>query len=106
MIGSDINGVENRDVAIMPVDMAKIGLSLVELEGSLIGYEGKIAILSGTADSPDHNFWIAGMKEAIKTNPKYKNMEISTLVNIPLYKMASGTYNSVKCQIIGGCHER
>ena len=79
MIGSDINGVENRDVAIMPVDMAKIGLSLVELEGSLIGYEGKIAILSGTADSPDHNFWIAGMKEAINTNPKYKNMEIITI---------------------------
>jgi rhamnose transport system substrate-binding protein len=79
MIGSDINGVENRDVAIMPVDMAKIGPSLVELEGSLIGYEGKIAILSGTADSPDHNFWIAGMKEAIKTNPKYKNMEIVTI---------------------------
>lgn len=78
-IGSDIDGFDNRHVSILPVDMSVIGPALVEVEGSFINYEGKIAILSGTTDSPDHNLWIAGMKEALKTNPKYKKMEIVTI---------------------------
>ena len=31
--------------------------------GSLIDYKGKIAVLSATADAPDQNFWIEGMKD-------------------------------------------
>src|SRR4029079_14421964 len=50
-----------------------------ELLGSLIGYKGKIAILSATTDAPNQNEWIQWMKEALK-DPKYKEMELGDRV--------------------------
>lgn len=80
IVNSDIPGSEeHRDAAILPMDFNITGSSQVELMGSLIDYAGKIAILSATADAPDQNFWIEGMKEALQ-DPKYANMELVATV--------------------------
>jgi len=80
IVNSDIPGSEDyRDVAILPMDFEVTGESQIELMGSLIDYEGKIAILSATTDAPDQNYWIEGMKETLK-KPKYKDMELVDIV--------------------------
>ncbi len=80
-VNSDIPGSEDyRHAAILPTDFDVLGAAQVELMGSLIDYEGEIAILSATADAPDQNYWIEGMKEALETDPKYENMELVAVV--------------------------
>jgi len=80
IVNSDIPGSEDfRDVAVLPMDFEITGSSQVELMGSLIDYEGEIAVLSATADAPDQNYWIEGMKEALK-DPKYADMELVDVV--------------------------
>jgi rhamnose transport system substrate-binding protein len=80
MVNSDITGNEShRDAAVFPTDFDKLGPSQIELLGSLINYEGKFAILSSTTDAPDQNYWIEGMKKALK-EPKYAKMELVEIV--------------------------
>jgi rhamnose transport system substrate-binding protein len=80
MVNSDITGNEShRDAAVFPTDFDKLGPSQIELMGSLINYSGQFAILSSTTDAPDQNYWIAGMKEALK-DPKYSKMELVEVV--------------------------
>lgn len=80
IINQDIPGSEEyRDLAILPTDFDAVGPSQVELMGSLIDYEGEIAILSATADAPDQNYWIEGMKEALE-DEKYSDMELVDIV--------------------------
>jgi len=79
-VNSDIVGNEShRDAAVYPCDFNKLGANQIELLGSLIKYEGKFAILSATTDAPDQNFWIQGMKEALR-DPKYAKMELVDIV--------------------------
>lgn len=79
-VNSDITGSEEfRDGAVLPMDFDTTGSSQVELMGSLIDYEGKIAILSSTTDAPDQNYWIEGMKDTLE-DPKYEKMELVTVV--------------------------
>lgn len=79
-VNSDITGSEEyRHGAVLPMDFDLTGSSQVELMGSLIDYEGEFAILSATTDAPDQNFWIEGMKEALK-DPKYEKMELVSIV--------------------------
>ena len=80
IVNSDIPGSEDfRDVAILPMDFEVTGSSQVELMGSLIDYEGDIAVVSATADAPDQNYWIEGMKEALKDS-KYAKMNLVDVV--------------------------
>lgn len=80
IVNSDIPKNEtHRDAAVLPMDFNVTGSSQVELMGSLINYEGKIAVLSATSDAPDQNFWIQGMKEALK-DPKYAKMQLVDVV--------------------------
>lgn len=80
IVNSDVPGNEtHRDAAILPMDFNITGASQVELMGSLINYQGKIAILSATADAPDQNFWIQGMKQAL-TQSKYSGMQLVDVV--------------------------
>jgi rhamnose transport system substrate-binding protein len=80
IVNSDIPKNEtHRDAAVLPMDFNITGSSQVELMGSLIGYEGKVAVLSATADAPDQNFWIEGMKTALK-DAKYSKMELVGVV--------------------------
>jgi rhamnose transport system substrate-binding protein len=80
IVNSDIPGSEDyRDVAVLPMDFEVTGSSQVELMGSLIGYKGDIAVLSATADAPDQNYWIEGMKVALKDS-KYAGMKLVDVV--------------------------
>lgn len=80
IVNSDIPGSEDyRDVAILPMDFEVTGSSQVELMGSLIDYKGDIAVLSATTDAPDQNYWIEGMRVALK-DPKYANMKLVDVV--------------------------
>lgn len=76
-VDSDLTNNEKfRDVGVLTVDPQTVGESQVELLGSLIGYKGKFAILSATTDAPNQNLWIGIMKQTLKDNPKYKDMEL------------------------------
>ena len=80
-VNGDITGNEEyRDATILPTDFTKVGADQVEMVGSLIDYEGQIAILSATTEAPDQNFWIEGMKETLESDPKYENMELVATV--------------------------
>jgi rhamnose transport system substrate-binding protein len=79
-VNTDLVGNEShRDAAVYPCDFDTLGASQIELLGSLIHYEGRFAILSSTTDAPDQNYWIQGMKEALK-NSKYTRMELVDIV--------------------------
>ncbi|HYO10171.1 MAG TPA: rhamnose ABC transporter substrate-binding protein [Tepidisphaeraceae bacterium] len=79
-VDSDLTGNESsRTVGVLPTDPKEVGFSQVELLGSLIGYKGKIAILSATTDAPNQNTWIGFMKDALK-EAKYKEMQLVEVV--------------------------
>lgn len=79
-VNADITGSEShRDGCVLPTDFDALGANQIELLGSLIGYQGKFAILSATTDAPDQNYWIKGMKEALK-QPKYAKMQLVGVV--------------------------
>ena len=80
-VNGDMTGnEEHRDAAILPTDFDKVGADQVEMVGSLIGYEGEIAILSATTEAPDQNKWIVGMNEALENDPKYAKMKLVATV--------------------------
>jgi rhamnose transport system substrate-binding protein len=80
-VDADLTGNEQfRNAAILPVESAAVGQSQVEVMGSLINYSGKFAILSATTDAPNQNSWIAVMKDTLKNNPKYKDMQLVDIV--------------------------
>lgn len=75
-VDSDLTGNEShRDLAVLQTDFSKVGPSQLELLAKTISYEGEFAILSATADAPNQNAWIAGMKEAMK-DAKYAKMKL------------------------------
>jgi rhamnose transport system substrate-binding protein len=77
IINQDITGSEtHRDASILPTDFNTVGAAQVECLGATINYEGEIAILSATTDAPDQNFWIEGMKKALKDDAKYAKMKL------------------------------
>ena len=78
--GDIVGSEEHRDAAILPVDFTKTGPGQVELLGSMIDYQGQIAILSATTDAPDQNTWIAAMKDTLENDPKYAGMELVATV--------------------------
>jgi rhamnose transport system substrate-binding protein len=80
-VNGDITGSEQfRDATILPVNFDIVGRDQVEMVGSLIGYEGEIAILSATTEAPDQNKWIVGMNETLKSDPKYAKMTLVATV--------------------------
>lgn len=73
---ADLTGNENqRSAGILPVDFTTVGPEQIELLGSMINYEGEIAILSATSDAPNQNAWIETMKTALKDS-KYAKMKL------------------------------
>lgn len=80
-VNGDLTGNEShRDATILPVNFDIVGRDQVEMVGSLIGYEGEIAILSATTEAPDQNKWIVGMNETLKNDPKYAKMTLVATV--------------------------
>ncbi len=80
-VNGDLTGNEShRDATILPVNFDIVGRDQIEMVGSLIGYEGEIAILSATTEAPDQNKWIVGMNETLKSDPKYAKMTLVATV--------------------------
>jgi len=80
-VNGDITGSEaHRDATILPTNFDAVGHDQVEMVGSLIGYEGEIAILSATTEAPDQNKWIVGMNETLANDPKYAKMKLVATV--------------------------
>jgi rhamnose transport system substrate-binding protein len=80
-VNGDLVGNEShRDATILPVNFTKTGPAQVELMGSMIDYNGEIAILSATTEAPDQNTWIAAMKKTLAEDPKYKDMKLVATV--------------------------
>lgn len=80
-VNGDITGNEShRDASILPVNFDIVGRDQVEMVGSLIGYEGEIAILSATTEAPDQNKWIVGMNETLASDAKYAKMKLVATV--------------------------
>ena len=80
-VNGDLTGnEEHRDATILPVNFDIVGRDQVEMVGSLIGYEGEIAILSATTEAPDQNKWIVGMNETLANDPKYAKMKLVATV--------------------------
>lgn len=80
-VNGDLTGNEShRDATILPVNFDVVGHDQVEMVGSLIGYEGEIAILSATTEAPDQNKWIVGMNETLANDPKYAKMKLVATV--------------------------
>jgi len=76
-VSSDIPGHEtHRDAAILPLDFSQVGAAQVELMGSLIDYQGQVAILSTTAQATDQAEWIADMRRILSSNVKYSRMKL------------------------------
>lgn len=77
---ADITGnEEHRDAAIIAVDFDALGGDLLDLMGELLDYKGKFAILTATPDAPAQRHWIedpGGIKDLVKNDPKYANMEL------------------------------
>jgi rhamnose transport system substrate-binding protein len=80
-VNGDLVGNEShRDATILPVNFTKTGPAQVELMGSMIDYNGEIAILSATTEAPDQNTWIAAMNKTLAEDPKYKDMKLVATV--------------------------
>lgn len=80
-LDSDLTGNEShRDVGVLPTDPANVGKTQIELLGSMMNYQGDFAILSATADAPNQNVWIAGMKDTLAKDPKYAKMKLVAVV--------------------------
>lgn len=79
-VDADLTGNEShRDAAVLQSDSKSIGDSQVELLGKEMNYEGELAILSATRESPNQNAWIQSMQEALK-QPKYAKMKLVEVV--------------------------
>lgn len=76
-LNNDMPGSEeHRDAAIMPADMDAVAGYQLDCLGDQIGYKGEFAIMSAATDTPDQNYWIAGMKELLENDSKYANMKL------------------------------
>ena len=73
-LGADIDPAA-RDAVILATDNDLVGPALVDILAPEIDFTGKVAILSGTPESPDHTYWIAGIK-AYLDDPKFAGIEL------------------------------
>ncbi len=65
-----------RDLFVSQVNAKDVALVQLELLSEQIGGEGKIAILSATANATNQNEWIKYMEEELASNPEYENIEL------------------------------
>ena len=69
-----------RDVFINQVVSKDVAIVQVEMIAEQIGNEGKIAILSATANATNQNEWIKFMEEELSSNPKYSKIQLVSKV--------------------------
>lgn len=81
---NDLTGNEShRDASVMAVDFSKVGRQMLDSLHTLTGGKGKFAIISATTDAPAQRQFIEepqGVKDLLKTDPKYKDLQLVDLV--------------------------
>ncbi len=68
-----------RDAFVSQVEGDEVGRTLIEMTAEQIGGEGKIAILSATANATNQNAWIEVIESELASNPDYANIELVTV---------------------------
>lgn len=81
---ADITGNEaHRDAAVLAVDFGAVGKQMLDSLYDQMNGKGKFAIISATTDAPAQRQFIEepkGVKDLLKTDPKYKDMELLEVV--------------------------
>ncbi len=72
---SPIPSAEGEQLFVAQVDFSDIGVVMADMAHSILGGEGKFAVLSATPDAANQNAWIAAMNEALKDD-KYAGLEV------------------------------
>lgn len=72
---SPIPSAEGEQLFVAQVDFSDIGVVMADMAHSILGGEGKFAVLSATPDAANQNAWIAAMNEALKGD-KYAGLEV------------------------------
>ena len=79
-VDADITGNEtHRDIGVFATDFSKFGATILETMGKGLSYDGEVAILSATSDSPNQKLWVEQMNAAWK-DPKYAKMKLVATV--------------------------
>jgi rhamnose transport system substrate-binding protein len=68
-----------RDAFVSQVDGTEVGKTLMEMMSEQIGGQGKIAILSASANATNQNAWIEVIKSELESNPDYANIQLATV---------------------------
>ncbi|MBO6639347.1 MAG: rhamnose ABC transporter substrate-binding protein [Roseitalea sp.] len=76
---SPIPSGDGEDVFVAQVDFGSIGIVMADMAHSILGGEGKMAVLSATPDAANQNAWIASMQEALEGD-KYAGIELVDIV--------------------------
>jgi rhamnose transport system substrate-binding protein len=69
-----------RDAFVSQVEGDEVGRTLIEMMSEQIGGEGKIAVLSATANATNQNAWIDVIESELESNPDYANVELVGVV--------------------------
>lgn len=74
---------DGRSIFVQGANAQSIAQTQLNMLGSQIGYSGSFAILSAQATDTNQVQWNKVLVNLLKTNPKYKNMHLVTIVNPP-----------------------
>lgn len=74
---------QGRSLYVQGTSAEQIAHVQLEMLGSQIGYSGKFAILSAQATDSNQVLWNKLLVQELKSNPKYKGMELVKIVNPP-----------------------
>ena len=72
-----------RSLYVQGTSAEQIARIQLDMLGSQIGYKGKFAILSAQATDSNQVLWNKLLVQALKTDPKYKHMQLVKIVNPP-----------------------
>ena len=76
---SPIPSSEGEQLFVAQVDFNEIGMVMADMAHSILGGDGKFAVLSATPDAANQNAWIAAMKEGLKAS-KYGKLQLLDVV--------------------------
>jgi len=74
---------DGRSIYVEGTSAAFIANVQLQMLGSQIGYKGDFVILSAQATDSNQVQWNNLLKQDLKTDPKYKNMRLVTIINPP-----------------------
>lgn len=72
-----------RSIYVQGTSADSIASTELDMLGSQVGYKGQFAILSAQATDSNQVQWNKVLAQDLKSNPKYKNMQLVTIVNPP-----------------------